>query len=262
MDVTDVLRDRMQTPAGFQRMVSVSLLLHGVLVIGVLFAPKGLLSPRPEAPRMVMTISLGGGGSGPQTGGLTAIGGRPVQVQTPPEEKPKREAVRAPAAKQPEMTVPAKSAKASAKTAPAPVVKQAPDEARGRTPTKGAEVRPGTAIAETGAKGEGFGLSSGGGPGSGSRLDVGDFCCPAYLSTMTTRIYGNWDQHLGATGVVVVRFTLERDGKITGLKVERSSGNPLLDNAAERAVLLTKQLPALPAEYTNPTLGVHLNFNY
>ena len=62
-----------------------------------------------------------------------------------------------------------------------PVVKQAPDEARGRTPTRGAETRAGSAVAETGARGQGFGLSTAAASGSGSRLDVGDFCCPDYL---------------------------------------------------------------------------------
>jgi len=57
-----------------------------------------------------------------------------------------------------------KTAKAS-KT-PAPVVKQAPDDARGRTPTRGAQPAFGSAVAYTGARGQGFGLSTGGGAGS------------------------------------------------------------------------------------------------
>ena len=58
MDVTDVLRDRMQEPAGLQKMVSVSLLLHGALIAGLLLAPRGLLMKGADAPRTVMTISL------------------------------------------------------------------------------------------------------------------------------------------------------------------------------------------------------------
>ena len=42
---------------------------------------------------------------------MTALGGRPVQTVTPPEEAPKREAARPPAAKTPEMTVPLPNAK-------------------------------------------------------------------------------------------------------------------------------------------------------
>ena len=145
-------------------MVTASLVLHGTLIVAMLLAPRGLLMRGADAPRAVMTISLGGGGEGPQNGGMTSIGGRPVQVVTPPEETPVREAVRPPAAKAPEMTVAKPNAK-PVKAPPAPVVRQAPDEARGRTPTKGKEVQTGSAVAETAARGQGFGLSTGGGAG-------------------------------------------------------------------------------------------------
>src|SRR6185436_5518921 len=146
------------------------------------------------------------------------------QEQTPPEEVKRPEAVRPPAAKTPEMTLP--TAKAPARTAktPAPVVKQAPDDARGRTPTKGAETSAGSAVALTGARGQGFGLSSGGGPGTGSTLDVADFCCPDYLITMIERIKANWNQRQETAGQSLVRFTIQRDGTLTNVAVEQSSG--------------------------------------
>jgi protein TonB len=159
------------------------------------------------------------------------------------------------------MTVPPAKARPT-KAAAAPNVKQAPDEARGRTPTKGAEVRTGSAVAETGARGEGFGLSTGGGPGSGSTLDVADFCCPDYLVTMVERIRRTWNQQAETAGLVIVKFTIERDGKLTSISMDRSSGNPILDGAAQRAVIITRQLPPLPAAFPNPTLGVRLTFEY
>src|SRR5712691_9668690 len=178
-----------------------------------------------------MTISLGGGGVGPQDGGLTTMGGRPIQTVTPPEEAPKREAIRPPAAKAPEMTMPLPHAK-PVKAAPAPAVKQAPDDARGRTPTKGPQTSAGSAVADTGVRGQGFGLSTGGGPGSGSSLDVADFCCPEYIATMVVRIRAAWNQQQGATGQTLVKFTIMRDGTLRNAEIDRSSGNPLLDNAA------------------------------
>src|SRR5471030_1950486 len=150
MDVTDVLRDRMQAPAGLQRMVVASVAVHVAVFAVILFAQGGILK-RAEEPRTLMTISLSGT-SGPENGGMTALGGRPVQAVTPPDEPVKREAPRPPAAITPEMTVPlpnAKPTKAS-KTTPAPNVKAAPDEARGRTPTKCKETAFGSAIADTG----------------------------------------------------------------------------------------------------------------
>lgn len=260
MDVTDVLRDRLQEPDGLQRMIAISIGVHVALAAIVLFAPGHLL-PKAAPPPIVMTISLAGAGEGPRNGGFTAMGGRPVQEQVKPEELPKRAPVTPPAAKAPEMTVPLPNQK-QVKTAPRATVKQAPEEARGRTPTKGAQVEKGSSVAMTGARGEGFGLSTGGGAGTGSRLDVENFCCPDYIVLMIERIRSVWNKNQGATGNVLVKFTILRDGTLKDAIVETSSGNPLLDNAALRAVLMTRKLNPLPDPFPNPTLPVHLNFQY
>ena len=260
MDVTDILRDRMREPGGFQRMVTLSIAAHAVLVAAVFVAPGGWLGQRAAANREVMTISLAGGGEGPRNGGFTTIGGRPVQAETPPDEPPRREAVRPPAAK-PEMAEP--TAKVSPKTpAKTPDVKQSPDQARGRTPTKGEKITPGTAIADTGVRGQGFGLSTGGGPGASATLDVANFCCPDYVVTMVERIRRNWAMNQGTSGQVVVRFVIQRDGTITEHEVEKSSGSPVLDLASLRAVVQTRGLPPLPAQFPGQTLPVHLIFEY
>jgi TonB family protein len=258
MDVTDVLRDRMQEPAGLQAMAAASAIVHAGLIAGLLLLPGGLLSDRPEEPRNVMRISLGGA-PGPATGGMTQMGGVPIQQATPVEPK-RPEAVRPPAAKTPQMTVPTRNAKPST-AKPRPTVKEAPDDARGTTPTRGAETRPGSTVSETGVRGQGFGLSSGGGAGTGSRLDVGDFCCPEYLNVMIQRIRMNWNDRPGAAGLTVMKFTIQREGRITDISVEKPSGNFTLDNNAYRALKLA-QLPGLPEQFPNPTLTVQLNFEY
>jgi TonB family protein len=186
------------------------------------------------------------------------MGGRPVQAETPPDAP--REAVRPPAAAAPEMTIPTPGAK-PAKAASA-AVKQAPDEARGRTPTRGKETAEGSAVAVTGARGQGFGLSTGGGPGAGARLDVADFCCPDYLLTMLARIKAGWNEHQNITGLTIIKFMIQRDGTLRDITLEQSSGFPIADLNAERAVILAKQLPPLPNAFPNPTLTVHLNFQY
>jgi TonB family protein len=160
------------------------------------------------------------------------------------------------------MTVPLPNAK-TVKTTPAATVKQAPDEARGRTPTKGAQPAFGSAIADTGVRGQGFGLSTGGGAGSGSSLEItGDFCCPEYLATMITRIRAAWSQNQGARGTSLIRFTIQRDGRITDATIFQQSGTTTLDTAALRAVLATRTLPPLPDAYPNPTLTMRLSFLY
>jgi TonB family protein len=249
----------MHEPSGLNRMAGVSLTVHVVLFAVFIFAPSAWFSSRFERdPATVMTITLGGGGEGPQSGGLTSMGGRPIQAQAPPDAP--REAPRAPAAAAPEMTVPSPAARSA--RAASTAVKQAPDEARGRTPTRGAQTEAGSAVAVTGARGEGFGLSSGGGPGVGANLDVGDFCCPDYMVTMITRIKSNWQQNQNITGLTTIKFTVGRDGKLQDVELEKSSGYPVADLAAQRAVIVTSQLAPLPAAYTNPSLTIHLHFQY
>jgi len=262
MDVTDILRDRMREPDGLQRMVTFSIGAHLALAGIILIAPGRFLSRVTPAPKNVMTISISGAGEGPRNGGFTAAASQPVQTQAPPVETPKREPVRPPAAVTPEMVIPTNKAPVKPAKTPSPVVKQAPDDARGRTPTKGAQPTPGSGLAPTAARGQGFGLSTGGGPGSGSTLDVADFCCPGYIATMLDRIRSSWQQNQGDHGVCIVKFTIRRDGQVVEPSVEKSSGSPILDMAALRAVAGTRTLNPLPAEFPNQTLTVHLNFEY
>jgi periplasmic protein TonB len=195
---------------------------------------------------------------GPRDGGMTPMGGRPVQEVRPIEATPQREAVRPPAAATPQMVEPLPQA--PPKKTPPPV-KKAPAQARGATPTRGEEVQTGSAIAETGGRGQGFGLTSGGG-GTGAQLDVGDFCCPEYLATMQQMIQRNWSAKQQVAGTTVMTFVIQRDGTLTGITLRQSSGFAALDLTAQRALVLTRQLPALPGEFPEPMLTVHLSFNY
>jgi periplasmic protein TonB len=249
----------MHEPAGLQQMALVSVLLHVSMAAVLVLAPGGWLAQRVETPREVMTISLAAGTPGPTSGGMTAIGGRPVQVVTPPEEVKKPEPVRAPAAKAPEMTIPQKNARVRTG---ATNITQAPDEARGRTPTRGAETSRGSSIAETGVRGQGFGLTTGGGGGTGSALEVDNFCCPEYIQLMIQQIYGNWEQRVEVAGMATVRFTIQRDGRITDITLFKSSGYVAHDMNAQRALFRTRQLSPLPTQFPDSTLGVRLTFEY
>ena len=74
--------------------------------------------------------------------------------------------------------------------------------------------------AETLIRGQGFGLSTGS-RASGGTLDVANFCCPEYLQTMVQRIRSVWAQNQGVDGLCTIKFTIQRDGKITDTSVER-----------------------------------------
>jgi TonB family protein len=269
VEVSDVLRDRVAQPAGLERMTAISVAAHVVLFGALFLLPQGWLSPAEAPPKTIINISLSGTNNGPNNGGLSSISQRAVQTEAPPPPRP--EPVRPPAAV-PEETVPVPSRQPPSRptptrperaSTPPPPVRQAPDDARGRTPTRGAEQREGNAIAETGARGQGFGLSTSSGQGTGIKLDItGDFCCPEYISLMVDRIRSGWDSKAAATAIVIVRYTILRDGTIRDTVVERSSGDPALDLRAQRAVVNTRQLPPLPAGYNNPSLTMHLTFEY
>jgi protein TonB len=250
-EVTDVIVARSRQGEALKPMAVWSIAAHAALIATILLMP---VRQSQEAPRTVMTISLGGA-PGPRAGGMTQAAARPVQAPPPPA--PVKRAEPAPAPTRPAMTIP--DPRARTRPQPQPKPKQAPEQATSRTPTTGEEPREGRARADTGAKGQGFGLSTGGGGGTGVQLDVANFCCPEYIEQMVTLLQRNWDQNQGVTGATVMKFTIQRDGTIVMAQVERSSGFYALDNAAQRAVLLTK-LPPLPAAYTNPTLGLHVTF--
>lgn len=105
------------------------------------------------------------------------------------------------------------------------------------------------------------GIGLGGTPG-GTRFDQ-DFEYSFYQRQMIARIQANWQQiPVRGRATVVIRFTIFRDGAISGAEVETSSGQSLLDRAALRAVVLAEPLPRLPDSYPRDRVGVHLLFTY
>ena len=251
------------TPDELRRTVVVSAAGHVILIAAFLLAPTGWLAdsasddPAPD----VMTIRLGGP-EGPGEGGRTALGGRPIQQVVPLPEIRRPQWIQPPTPAPPRMILPVPEAVPARRPEPEVEVDTAPEEARGRTPTRGPEAREGLAMADTGVEGTGVGLSGGGLGGTAAELDVGDFCCPRYLSTMIELIRRRWDNNQRVTGSVVVRFTIGRNGAIGGVGVDRSSGYLALDMSAQRAVLLTRALPPLPRDYPDDDLPVRLTFEY
>ena len=245
-----------------RRTAGVSLAAHAVLIATVLFAPAGWLADSASDPALdVMTIQLGGP-QGPGQGGRTALGGRPIQeVVTAPEIR-RPQWIQPPTAAPPKMILPVPEAVPARRPEPEVEVEAAPTEARGRTPTRGSEAREGSTMADTGVEGTGLGLSGGGLGGDGAEIDVGDFCCPQYLSLMIDAIRRRWDKNQRVTGSVVVRFIIDRSGIIDDVGVDRSSGYLALDMSAQRAVLLTRALPPLPPAHPDDALPVRLTFEY
>lgn len=257
--VSDILIERARVADGMSRMLMLSLFAHAALIATIVLLPKDWRDTTPKVETTSMLITLGGA-PGPQAGGMTAIADRATQAVAEPAAKAPR-VEPPPAAKAPEMVAPDPRAKPAAK-APAKIEKPA-DKSSSRTPTTGAEVKSGSSNVRTGGAAVPFGgLTTGGGGTGGATVDVANFCCPEYLLQMTQLIQSRWNRNQGAAGRVQVKFTILRDGTITGVEVEKPSNIAMLDLESRRALLNTRQLPPLPRAFDQNTLTVHLIFDY
>ena len=96
-------------------------------------------------------------------------------------------------------------------------------------------------------------------------LDSGGFPMGEYRDIISELIKSRWlipsnlKNTFGRTAVV---FYIDRNGRITGLRVETSSGNSSLDNAALGAVFGNGTLPPLPKNYPRETVGVRIGLTY
>ena len=259
--VSDILIDRAREADGLSRMVMISLTAHAILIVSLIVTRGTWQVGRatPEVKPLVISLT---GGPGPDTGGMTPISGRPVQVEAPPAPKPTP--VAPPAAKAPEMVAPEPKAKPLPKT-PAKPVNKPIEKSAARKANSGPEIKTGDARADTGGAAIPFGgltRPSGRGASSAAYTDYANFCCPTYLSQMTDLIRRNWNPNQGASGEVLMKFTIRRDGTVENVQVEKGSGNPMLDLESQRALLKTRVLPPLPREFTENTLTIHLGFEY
>jgi len=250
--VTDIIVARSQMSERLNTLIPWSVAAHLALFAFMVFMPASWRGAVDEGPRTVMTISLGGA-PGPRNGGLTTMGGRTVQA--PPPEPVKKVVETPPAPKTPEMVLPTKNPRIVRQQP-----KEAPKESTARTPATG-QPQEGSTRVDTGARGQGFGLTAGGGGGTGVTVDTTNFCCPEYLVQMTTLIQNNWQSKQNVAGSVMMKFTITRAGTIENVQVEQASGFQVHELASQRALLLTR-LPELPIQYPNQTLTVHMRFEY
>jgi colicin import membrane protein len=85
-----------------------------------------------------------------------------------------------------------------------------------------------------------------------------------YLGRVKQRINSFWvAPPVDVTGqayVAIVQFRLHRNGSVTDVLIERSSGNEYYDLAAKRAVLSAVPLPMFPPELTESHFDAHFTF--
>jgi TonB family protein len=235
----------------FRQMLVWSLALHVLLVSAVTLAAT-LQSHSTSLPPPVgtfMNISLGQSGPLSEAGGGAAEAAPKLAPEPPPP----------PEEKEPTVVRPTKEVRDEIPRPDARVQKKSP-EPKADSGLRGADAASADSARLAGAAGApGLGL---GGAGSGSPFDQ-DFEYAYYVQQMLARIHQRWQRTaVRGTAVVVVRFTIGRDGKVLDASIETSSGVSILDRSSLRAVMLADPLPPLPNSYLRDQVGVHLRFTY
>lgn len=249
--VAEILAQRAQLDRGPAAGVAVSLLLHGALIGGAVYATIHAPAPKPVAMVNIQFAKMPGPPAAPA-----------------PRARP-RPAIPAPVAEAPKIEDPKPVI-----TEPKPVVEKAPVKPEkntvplspfGRSTKKGSETpAAGKPAAAPPATVPGAGTTTAEIPVGGAGvtgLEGGDFPYTLYIQGMQRRVGTNWFRPQAAIGAAtVIYFRIQRDGTISEAKVETSSGNPTFDRAALSAVRSSTPLNPLPFGYNGTYLGVHLTF--
>jgi TonB family protein len=219
-----------------KRALSVSIILH-LAFIGAL-AVVGQTPPRSLArgyPQIMMATLIQ---KPPAFAGASAP---PIQATI---EEPRQEEVSAPELK------PLPSTKLGAKPA-AP--KPPPEKKPTPSPRPASRAATGSATGPSTSRGSG---------GNSIKIDAPEFPYPHYLVLVKYRIEANWQPPFNALGreVTTIYFKIVNDGEVQDIKIESSSGNFSLDQAALRAVYSANPLPPLPSGSGLQHLGVHFEF--
>jgi periplasmic protein TonB len=213
-----------------------------------------------------------------------ALPPRPAEVPTPPakvtpKELPQRE-TRAPApAPPPEM--PARRATRDtiaslpereralptrAATLPRPGDKELPAAALPRASSEPSPAPPRRETTQPAAAPPPpvpLGQPTGSPQGAGTvTLSVSDFPYAWYIQAIHRKIQERWVGQAAEGRQPEIIFVIGADGRLRGLEVGKTSGNPAYDQAALRAVNDANPFPPLPTGFGKPTLKVGLQFVY
>ncbi|HMA76459.1 MAG TPA: energy transducer TonB [Candidatus Krumholzibacteriaceae bacterium] len=94
-------------------------------------------------------------------------------------------------------------------------------------------------------------------------VDAPRFPFSYYLGAIQRKVSANWFSASSKHGKSIsctVFFRLDRSGRISGLLLEKSSGDSYFDRAALRAIKSSAPFPPLPGAFDEPALGVHFRF--
>src|SRR5262245_40331454 len=216
--------------------------------------PAPVLPPRPEEPPPRVAQR-------PQE---LPVREAPKAAPTPPPDLPAR-TPSLPDRSLPDRSLPDRTLPPRPVTAPRPGEKELPSLSSttprptpAPTTTARAETR-----AEPPAPAPALGRPSGSAQGAGAMtLDVTDFPFAWYLAAVQRKITERWEGRAQPGRQPVAVFEIARNGQVSKLSIEKSSGNPYYDQQALRAITEANPLPPLPPEFPDSMLRIHLGFNF
>jgi colicin import membrane protein len=212
--------------------LGISLCAHVIIVGALIFLFKAV--PEMRLPEGVYSVRI-------LQPFRASAGGGEAQADKAKEESEKAEKPPAPPKKE-EPKVPVPKAKDTKKEA----------EKKTEPPKASAEDKP-------------LDMSVGIGTADGTDIavDGANFPFSYFLAAIERKVSENWFSAVSekAAGLTcVVYFTLMRDGSVSDLRLEKSSGNAYFDRAATRAVKSAAPFPPLPKAFTDAYLGIHFTF--
>jgi len=259
----------------------VSAILHVVLFGVVIFGASMWPDARRKEPVYVVLTPATAAIGSPK--GVTAP--PPPKVEEPPAPKPpapptelpRREAARdlpardLPARDLPARDLPARdsvglpdrtSLPSAASTRPRPTDKELPKVASS-TPTPTPASTPARREPSSGPPPQPLGAATGSASGSGPlTLNVTDFPYAYYLRQVTEKIRAQWNGRAIPGSQPIVVFEIQRDGRLNGAAIEKSSGNAYYDQVALRALNDAGPFPPLPDDFKKPVLRIGLQFGF
>jgi len=158
-------------------------------------------------------------------------------------------------------TEPARPAELPQRDAARPIA--APDMPPRATSKPSPERVPTETVARATPPPQPIGRADGSPQGAGAlTLNRSDFQFAWYIRTVHAKITDKWAGRALPGQQPVAVFDINRDGRISGLAIKKSSGNSYYDQAALRAITEAAPFPPLPSEYDGPALGVELGFHF
>jgi|GEM_PF-4308527 len=256
--------------AGLPIMIFVSMFGHALAILIFLIVPGLLSSGNPEP--------FGGSGAGGNVVWVStsAIGqeGKPSQKELTQEEPAPAKFIKKATAED-EVPLESKTEFPQAqkkKPKDEPTAKETlnqPDRKKTGEYGKGHDVSENSGKSGSQGKGKtGVGIGIGGtGDGSTGTGTGIPFPYPWYVEIVKTKIELNWrkpfvQQATPQEFITTVYFVIQRNGVVSQVKTEETSGITSIDRSCESAILGAAPFPPLPTQWTEPNLAFRLTFRY